>query len=171
MRTGRYRARRAGIVPALLLTTLMLSACNPFGDEDAGDANGDGGTTGGIATDEEYMRDMCESTVAFLDDVYESVLPAMMQADQEAAERDALEAARRVFDGFVQELRTMDTPEDVRPYHDQLVEAYARAVERLDEGDFGALDTIDADFTLPGDTRERLEAAAADIDACELDLF
>ncbi len=157
--------RWIALFPGMLFGVLALAAC---GNDDEGGP----GATGGTATDEEYASSMCQAASAFVDDLFDSVLPAMMQDDQAAAEAEAARLADDIFSELVDEMRTMGVPEDVRPYHDEMVEMYSDAADRLEDGDFDALAAVEGELVYPAEIRERLRVAAGEVEACaEVEVF
>lgn len=134
-------------VPAMLIGAFTLVAC---GNDD------DGG--GGSASDEEYMRSLCSATADFANDFSE--------LDAET-EEEMLDGATGVFRDFVDDMRNIGTPDDVREYHERFTEQLDQIVNELEDGNTEALFSFDADWEFPDEIQERLSTVAEDIDECQ----
>lgn len=153
---------RAMFAPALAGLLVVGVAC---GDDDGGS----GGPTGPEA-DERYLQQLCTG----FDQFTESFLEAVTNLDAESSDEQVQEALDEPIDNLVRMMEDAEPPADIREYHEDSLEQLKKMQEEIRDGNLDALSDQDAEVVPepPADVRERLMAAAQNIEECEgLNLF
>ncbi len=136
-----------------LLAGLLLAAC---------------GGGGGGASDESYVRGVCDAFHKFQEDgtrVFND--PEVLEDEEELAKRFG-ELVRALAD----DLDDVRAPSDVEQYHDRIVERFHEIADQFESGSVDDLSDLGDVPEPPQDVQDRLAAAAADVEECEgLDIF
>jgi hypothetical protein len=130
------------------------------------------GGGGSPATDEEYVRAVC-NTVGALQDRMADLQGDAATATDEDALAEVMDNLSEALGDAADDLDDVNPPDDVAGSHNDVVEAFKDAADALGEGNLDALDEFDPGAIKPDAAiQERLSAAAREVEECsELDLF
>jgi hypothetical protein len=159
-------------LPLFALALLLLVAC------DSDDASGGGSTvtpTPGAAEpgrDADYVREFCTLEVAFQSRLVTAAEQLLVLGLDSLSDPGVLtEVLVPPLRVYIDDLRRVNPPADVRPYHDDLIEAMEAQVQLIETGRFDAEtlgDTPFADVVEPPPTiQARLSEAAAAAADCD----
>lgn len=127
------------------------------GDDDGGG----GGGPSGSGSDEEYVQSLCDSFEHFS----EAMEDLLTGVDQDSSVEELTAAFVEPFEHFVDDLKDARPPSDVKPYHDDLIEQMQSVVDRIEDGDFDALDDNPISEP-PANVQARLQAVAEANSTC-----
>lgn len=147
------RRMTIGAVVLSVFGVLLLAAC---------------GGGGGGASDESYVRGVCDAFRTFQEDGSEVFSdPEVLEDEEELAKRFG-ELVRSLAD----DLEGVRAPSDVQQYHDRIVERFHEIADQFESGSVDELTDFGDLPEPPQDVQDRLAAAAADVEECEgLDIF
>ena len=151
--------RRVMFAPAVAGLLVAGFAC--------GDDSGGGSPAGlsGPEADERYVQQLCTG----FGDFTTSFLDAIADLDAESSDDAIKDALEEPIDNLVKVMEDADPPADAREYHDESLKQIRAMQEEIRAGNIEALTNQDAEVVPepPADVRERLTAAAANIEDCQ----
>lgn len=157
----------------VLVLAVLLAACGSDGA-----APGPDGVTTPTATldpggsDEDYVRVYCTASLAFESDLSAAAAELLARGIESLGDEAALnELVVPPLERYVIELRRANPPADVRPFHEDLVQAVEAQTQRISTGGFDAEEFGEAPFAdlvePPPAIQSRLAAAAAAVSDCD----
>jgi hypothetical protein len=161
-------------LPLFALALLLLVAC------DGDDASGDGPTATPTPTptvasggrDADYVREFCTVEVAFETRLVMAAEQFLALGLDSLSDPEVLtEVLVPPLRTYIDDLRRVNPPSDVRPYHDDLIEAMEAQVQLIETGRFDAETLGDDPFAdlvePPAAIQTRLSQVAATAADCD----
>lgn len=145
--------RRAAFALGLLVATSgLVAACS------SGDAAG---------SDEDYVKSICEAN-DILDEVLGVAITAALSGEE--PDDEALDDVASAFERWLDALEDANPPADAADAHEAVIDTLGEAIGALRSGDSdfeSMFDDIEDPPEPPQAVQDRLNAAAADVAACE----
>lgn len=151
----------------LAAAALLVAACG-------------GGDGGGAGTDESYVKGMCEAFRSFEEDSDKALAELEGKFEDVEDDEDFEKLMEEAFRAFAEPVRNLANdaskvkpPEDIKPYHDQVVASLRTAADSFEEGNLNFDEDPFEDLPEPPQSvQDRLRAVADDEPACQgLDIF